>query len=177
MDRLVKIPVVQATLQAEVLSLIGNSIAQLINGWGKDDVSFDWKVLGLSLVVQLVMVPPNFHWQLFLEKQFPAQISTEKCKSPHPSPLSRGVYPLTSAGKGKANAGATSRRLDEDDALETGNAANDPLLDSDEGSIVESPTRLSFRNTFIKCKVSCRFPLNASIGPVRHDVDFLSSVP
>ena len=153
MDRLLQIPVVRATLQAEVLSVIGNSIAQLINGLRKGGVSFDWGVLGLSLIVQLVIVPPNFYWQLFLENNFPAQVSTTGKSESHDSSPLQDTSPLN-AREDESNVTADSQLLAKDDAQETGNVASDPLLDSDQESTNNPPTRLSVRNTFIKCTLS-----------------------
>ncbi|KAF4453353.1 hypothetical protein F53441_3949 [Fusarium austroafricanum] len=66
-------PIVIATLQAAGLSTISNIFAQMIEARQQSrPVSLDIIQLLRFVSLTLMTAPPNYHWQAFLERTFPA---------------------------------------------------------------------------------------------------------
>ncbi|KAF4995750.1 hypothetical protein FDECE_12699 [Fusarium decemcellulare] len=66
-------PIVTATLQAAGLSTVSNLLAQLIEARQQNrPVSLDIVQLLRFVTLTLMTAPPNYHWQQFLERAFPA---------------------------------------------------------------------------------------------------------
>ncbi|KAH7220793.1 hypothetical protein BKA60DRAFT_456621 [Fusarium oxysporum] len=66
-------PIVAATLQAAGLSTISNLLAQMIEARQQNrPVSLDIVQLLRFVSLTLMTAPPNYHWQSFLERTFPA---------------------------------------------------------------------------------------------------------
>ncbi|KAF4469898.1 integral membrane Mpv17 PMP22 family [Fusarium albosuccineum] len=66
-------PIVAATLQAAGLSTVSNLLAQLIEARQQNrPVSLDIVQLLRFVTLTLMTAPPNYHWQQFLERTFPA---------------------------------------------------------------------------------------------------------
>ncbi|KAH6894525.1 hypothetical protein B0T10DRAFT_480668 [Thelonectria olida] len=68
-------PIVAATLQAASLSTASNLFAQLIQArQEKRAVALDIVQLLRFVTLTLITTPPNYHWQQYLERTFPAYI-------------------------------------------------------------------------------------------------------
>ncbi|KAI8661395.1 hypothetical protein NCS55_01009600 [Fusarium keratoplasticum] len=66
-------PIVAATLQAAALSSASNVLAQLIEARQQNrPVTLDLLPLLRFVTLTLITAPPNYHWQQFLERTFPA---------------------------------------------------------------------------------------------------------
>ncbi|KAJ4326313.1 hypothetical protein N0V84_003179 [Fusarium piperis] len=66
-------PIVVATLQAAALSSASNVLAQLIEARQQNrPVTLDILPLLRFVTLTLITAPPNYHWQQFLERTFPA---------------------------------------------------------------------------------------------------------
>ncbi|KAF4965457.1 hypothetical protein FSARC_6759 [Fusarium sarcochroum] len=66
-------PIVTATLQAAGLSTASNILAQVIEARQENrPVSLDILQLLRFVTLTLMTAPPNYHWQAFLERKFPA---------------------------------------------------------------------------------------------------------
>ncbi|CEI68440.1 hypothetical protein FVEN_g5401 [Fusarium venenatum] len=66
-------PIVAATVQAAGLSTVSNIMAQMIEArQGNRPMSLDIIQLLRFVVLTLMTAPPNYHWQAFLERKFPA---------------------------------------------------------------------------------------------------------
>ncbi|KAL7947584.1 hypothetical protein V8C42DRAFT_318168 [Trichoderma barbatum] len=66
-------PIVTATLQAAALSTASNFCAQFIEAyWNKTVFHLDLIQLFRFIVCTLITAPPNYLWQQFLERSFPA---------------------------------------------------------------------------------------------------------
>ncbi|KAI1020101.1 hypothetical protein LB503_006284 [Fusarium chuoi] len=66
-------PIVAATLQAAGLSTISNILAQIIEARQQNrPVSLDIVQLLRFVSLTLMTAPPNYHWQGYLERTFPA---------------------------------------------------------------------------------------------------------
>ncbi|RSL39750.1 hypothetical protein BHE90_004635 [Fusarium euwallaceae] len=66
-------PIVAATLQAAALSTASNVLAQLIEARQQNRaVTLDLLPLLRFVTLTLITAPPNYHWQQFLERTFPA---------------------------------------------------------------------------------------------------------
>ncbi|KAM0435894.1 hypothetical protein ACHAPT_002786 [Fusarium lateritium] len=66
-------PIVTATLQAAALSTASNVLAQLIEARQQNRaVTLDLLPLLRFVTLTLITAPPNYHWQQFLERTFPA---------------------------------------------------------------------------------------------------------
>ncbi|KAL5093889.1 hypothetical protein Trisim1_009365 [Trichoderma cf. simile WF8] len=75
-------PILTATLQAAALSTASNLCAQFIETyWNKQTaLHLDHIQLFRFIVLSLITAPPNYLWQQFLEKSFPAYPSTQKAR-------------------------------------------------------------------------------------------------
>ncbi|KAL6825271.1 hypothetical protein V8C40DRAFT_245910 [Trichoderma camerunense] len=74
-------PILTATLQAAALSTASNLCAQFIETyWNKTAFHLDHIQLFRFIVLSLITAPPNYLWQQFLEKSFPAYPSTQKAR-------------------------------------------------------------------------------------------------
>ncbi|KIL95413.1 hypothetical protein FAVG1_00150 [Fusarium avenaceum] len=66
-------PIVTATVQAAALSTVSNLFAQMIEARQQNrPASLDVVQLLRFVALTLMTAPPNYHWQAFLERQFPA---------------------------------------------------------------------------------------------------------
>ncbi|KAM0211280.1 hypothetical protein ACHAQD_010338 [Fusarium lateritium] len=66
-------PIVTATVQAAALSTASNLFAQMIEARQQNrPASLDVVQLLRFVTLTLMTAPPNYHWQAFLERQFPA---------------------------------------------------------------------------------------------------------
>ncbi|KAL9946847.1 hypothetical protein D7B24_008163 [Verticillium nonalfalfae] len=66
-------PIVTATLQASTLSTVSNLCAQFIQAYQEQrPFRLDLIQLLRFIILSAVTCPPNFHWQQFLERSFPA---------------------------------------------------------------------------------------------------------
>ncbi|KAL4724690.1 hypothetical protein ACLX1H_008133 [Fusarium chlamydosporum] len=66
-------PIVTATIQAAGLSTVSNIFAQIIEARQQNrPVTFDIIQLLRFVTLTLMTAPPNYHWQAFLERTFPA---------------------------------------------------------------------------------------------------------
>ncbi|KAK7521330.1 hypothetical protein IWX49DRAFT_500095 [Phyllosticta citricarpa] len=66
-------PIVNATLQAALLSSISNILAQIIDAYkGNRPFAFNIVEFLRFVVLTFITAPPNYHWQGFLERTFPA---------------------------------------------------------------------------------------------------------
>ncbi|ETN40608.1 uncharacterized protein HMPREF1541_04885 [Cyphellophora europaea CBS 101466] len=69
-------PLVNATLQAAVLSALSNLLAQGIKAYQKDEpLSLNLVALGQFVFFTLLTCPPNFLWQQYLEETFPGYVT------------------------------------------------------------------------------------------------------
>ncbi|KAH7182496.1 uncharacterized protein B0J16DRAFT_148872 [Fusarium flagelliforme] len=66
-------PIVTATIQAAGLSTASNILAQIIEARQQNrPVTFDIIQLLRFITLTVMTAPPNYHWQAYLEKTFPA---------------------------------------------------------------------------------------------------------
>ncbi|KAK0392955.1 hypothetical protein NLU13_2449 [Sarocladium strictum] len=66
-------PIMNATLQAAMLSTVSNLCAQVIEAYrAQRPLSFDLAQLLRFVLLTFATAPPNYHWQQFLERTFPA---------------------------------------------------------------------------------------------------------
>ncbi|KAL2212876.1 hypothetical protein CC79DRAFT_1365138 [Sarocladium strictum] len=66
-------PIINATLQAAMLSTVSNLCAQVIEAYrNSKPLTFDLAQLLRFILLTLATAPPNYHWQQFLERTFPA---------------------------------------------------------------------------------------------------------
>ncbi|KAF5017528.1 hypothetical protein F66182_10529 [Fusarium sp. NRRL 66182] len=74
-------PIVAATLQAAGLSTVSNIFAQMIEARQQNrPVTLDMIQLLRFVSLTLMTAPPNYHWQAFLERTFPAYPSGQPPK-------------------------------------------------------------------------------------------------
>ncbi|PNP49874.1 hypothetical protein THARTR1_09404 [Trichoderma harzianum] len=74
-------PILTATLQAAALSTASNLCAQFIETyWNKTAFHLDHIQLFRFIVLSLITAPPNYLWQQFLEKSFPAYPPIQKSR-------------------------------------------------------------------------------------------------
>ncbi|KAK9439658.1 Mpv17/PMP22 [Metarhizium brunneum] len=72
-------PIAVATLQATGLSTASNMCAQFLDHYQQQrPFSLDPLQLLRFLLLTLLTTPPNYHWQQFLERRFPAHIPTRR---------------------------------------------------------------------------------------------------
>ncbi|KYK57325.1 Mpv17 / PMP22 family protein [Drechmeria coniospora] len=143
-------PVVDATLQAAGLSLISNLCAQFIQAHQTQRLScraavqqapnLELRQLVRFLALQLITTPPNFQWQIYLEKRFPAYL-----------PSTRG--PRNKKDKDELEL----RSLEEAARVGYG---SEPL-----GPVAVAPYKFSMRNTMMKWFVDC-FTAGAIVNTV-----------
>jgi len=129
-------PIVAATLQAATLSTVSNLCAQVIEARQEArPVALDIVQLLRFVTLTLITAPPNFHWQQFLERTFPA-------------------YPVDPAQQ--------QRPKDDDIEMKAGSGGGgggllDPAVSQQQPAV--SPTgqkgRFSLRNTLTKWFVDC----------------------
>lgn len=75
-------PILTATLQAAALSTASNLCAQFIETyWNKTTFHLDHIQLFRFIVLSLLTAPPNYLWQQFLEKSFPAYPPIQKLRN------------------------------------------------------------------------------------------------
>jgi hypothetical protein len=89
--------IVVATTQATAIAGVSNILAQILDHWQKavrharvhhgscrssdneqEPFAFSWSDFIRFLVLNIIVAPPNFHWQAWLEKTFPARKSAER---------------------------------------------------------------------------------------------------
>lgn len=71
-------PLVTATFQAAGLSTASNICAQFIDAYQKSTVfSLDLVQLIRFVALAFLTAPPNYHWQQFLERSFPAYLNAD----------------------------------------------------------------------------------------------------
>ncbi|KAK4061796.1 hypothetical protein Trihar35433_9396 [Trichoderma harzianum] len=74
-------PILTATLQAAALSTASNLCAQFIETyWNETAFHLDHIQLFRFIVLSLITAPPNYLWQQFLEKSFPAYPPIQKLR-------------------------------------------------------------------------------------------------
>ncbi|KAM4055739.1 peroxisomal protein [Hirsutella rhossiliensis] len=137
-------PILAATLQAAALSTASNLCAQFLEAYqNKHAFTLDMQQLARFLALTFMTTPPNYMWQQFLERTFPA----------HPSRLPRKDHvelkSLEEAAVAPAQPGA-------------GSGAGDAV-----GGLDRSP-RLNLRNTLTKWFVDC-----IVVGAIANTVAFL----
>ncbi|KAL2760223.1 hypothetical protein ACRALDRAFT_2093926 [Sodiomyces alcalophilus JCM 7366] len=137
-------PIVTATLQATALSSASNICAQIISAY-QDKRPFSLDVIQFLrfVTLSLITAPPNYHWQQFLERTFPA----------YPSPLAASSRP--------------SRRLSDVEMKPVDAALAADKKYDDEPSAADEP-RFSLQNTLTKWFVDC-----ITLGAIFNTVAFL----
>ncbi|KAB2578589.1 Mpv17/PMP22 [Lasiodiplodia theobromae] len=119
-------PMVNATLQAATLSSISNILAQVIDAYrGGRPLAFNPIEFLRFVILTLITAPPNYVWQQFLERTFPA----------YPGP----------AGLGHAH---RSPRVSSDGDVEK--RGDEGLL-----HVEEEKPKLNLKNTITKWFVDC----------------------
>lgn len=120
-------PIVRATYQAAILSGISNILAQFFQARRNNrPLTVEPLELLRFILVTLITCPPNFHWQQFLERTFPAYIEPQRGNE----------IPLTEEKRRDSNVG-------DHDSKEMS------------GSGVEVKRKLNWRNTFTKMFIDC----------------------
>ncbi|KIW06177.1 hypothetical protein, variant [Verruconis gallopava] len=137
-------PIVRATYQAAFLSGCSNVVAQFFRARqeGKP-LQINPIELLRFIVVTLITCPPNFHWQQFLERTFPAYRSTR-----------RNDIPLT------------RQDVTERDEKKRRNSNADAVSVAVSGS--GSKPKINWRNTFLKMFIDC-----ITLGALLNTVAFL----
>ncbi|EOD43733.1 Mpv17/PMP22 [Neofusicoccum parvum] len=80
-------PMVNATLQAAVLSSCSNILAQIIDAYRSSrPLSFNALEFLRFVVLTLITAPPNYLWQQLLERTFPAYPRSASLSHAHRSP-------------------------------------------------------------------------------------------
>ncbi|GAM85513.1 hypothetical protein ANO11243_035200 [Dothideomycetidae sp. 11243] len=112
-------PIVTATLQANALAVASNITAQLLDHWRKrEPLYLSAGDLLRFLLLNIIVCPPNFLWQAFLERRFPAY------KKPPPAPAAPDLSGLE---KGTLPEAAEEQEGDAD--FDWGNTAKKWFLD------------------------------------------------
>ncbi|KAK8207510.1 hypothetical protein IWZ01DRAFT_484860 [Phyllosticta capitalensis] len=123
-------PIVNATFQAAMLSSISNILAQIIDAYkGNRPFAFNIVEFLRFVVLTFITAPPNYHWQGFLERTFPAY-----------APSGKNAYRATELADRDVEAG-------------------EPKGSHDEGGYVyaeekEKP-KLNWKNTMTKWFIDC----------------------
>jgi hypothetical protein len=123
-------PIVRATYQAAILSGISNILAQLFQARrSSKPFTLDPLELLRFILVTLITCPPNFHWQLYLERTFPAYL------------------PTTSEKEGGDHIPLDEKRRDS-------NVGDEASRDVSGVGTARKP-RINWRNTFTKMFIDC----------------------
>ncbi|PNS14367.1 hypothetical protein CAC42_6880 [Sphaceloma murrayae] len=84
-------PIVTATVQATMLACASNVMAQVLDQWKKGEAfSFSVGDFLRFALLNVIVAPPNFIWQGWLEKMFPAMKPVSGLKSPTPEEIELG---------------------------------------------------------------------------------------
>ena len=119
-------PIVRATYQAAILSGISNILAQFFQARRNNKpLTIDPLEFARFIIVTLITCPPNFHWQQWLERTFPAYIE----------PARGNDIPLTEEKRRDSNVG------DEASREASGSGVN--------------KQKINWRNTFTKMFIDC----------------------
>lgn len=146
-------PIVSATFQAAGLSTVSNICAQLIDAYQKSTpFAFDLAQLLRFVALAFLTAPPNYHWQQFLERSFPAYLNADG-----------------TAGTGRA---ADAGRAKDDVEMKAG-VANDIVgVGSGDASEARGDAagrgKFSLRNTLTKWFIDC-----ITMGAIMNTVAFL----
>lgn len=137
-------PIVNATLQAALMSSISNMLAQIIDAYkGNRPFSFNIVEFLRFVVLTFITAPPNYHWQAFLERTFPAY-----------APSGRPSYKATELVDRDVEAGDSKTSLDDGDYLYAADEKDKP--------------KLNWKNTMTKWFIDC-----ITVGAIINTVAFL----
>jgi hypothetical protein len=146
-------PIVSATFQAASLSTVSNICAQLIDAYQKSaPFAFDLAQLLRFVALAFLTAPPNYHWQQFLERSFPAYLNADG-----------------TAGTGRAGDAGRAK----DDVEMKAGVANDIVGvgsgdSSEQRGDAAGRGRFSLRNTLTKWFIDC-----ITMGAIMNTVAFL----
>ncbi|KAK7539813.1 uncharacterized protein J3D65DRAFT_645203 [Phyllosticta citribraziliensis] len=137
-------PIVNATLQAALLSSISNILAQIIDAYkGNRPFAFNIVEFLRFVVLTFITAPPNYHWQGFLERTFPAY-----------APSGKASYKATELADRDVEAGESKTSLDDGGYVYADDEKDKP--------------KLNWKNTMTKWFIDC-----ITMGAIMNTVAFL----
>ncbi|KAL2269065.1 hypothetical protein VTJ83DRAFT_3911 [Remersonia thermophila] len=147
-------PIVTATVQATILSIISNLLAQAITAHQSNTpLTIDWITVFQYSFFAALSTPPNFAWQGFLESTFPA--------FPTPPP------PSSKPNGGGADGDAAKPAKQEEPRLSKRNTALKLLLDQTAGATFNTVAFSLFIHSFRQATAHLYSPAAASAGLFR----------
>lgn len=69
--------IITVTIQGALFSALSTILAQSITAWRQQKLTIDIPSFFMFILIAIVMTPPNYLYQKFLEDSFPARIPTE----------------------------------------------------------------------------------------------------
>ncbi|KAK8159863.1 hypothetical protein IWX90DRAFT_489277 [Phyllosticta citrichinensis] len=137
-------PIVNATLQAALLSSVSNILAQIIDAYkGNRPFAFNIVEFLRFVVLTFITAPPNYHWQGFLERTFPAY-----------APSGKASYKATELADRDVEAGESKTSVDDAGYVYAADENDKP--------------KLNWKNTMTKWFIDC-----ITMGAIMNTVAFL----